>query len=167
MVPISWDKVITALNPWNRLRAVLCSCRLLSLAVMLRWENVILKIALAILYWWYFAIWTICMFQPIIRDRGRTKPRNTWMDGYIWEAVNSGRQAAWPTMRWEDSGQTPRRGGMEDVHTSIQDIRRKYIILLHVRIVVYLTRNEYWMSLCLVTKFHSLRLLLHSELFWF
>ena len=53
---MSCDSVITALNPWNLLSAELCSCLFLSLAVMLRWEKVILKMALAIRYWWYCSL---------------------------------------------------------------------------------------------------------------
>ena len=71
-----------SLQPWNFFSAVLCSCRLLSLAVMLRWVNVILNMTLAILNWWYLAIWTMRRFQPIIRDIGNTTPITTWMTGY-------------------------------------------------------------------------------------
>ena len=74
-----------SLQPWNFFNAVLCSCRLLSLAVMLRWVNVILNMTLAILNWWYFAIWTMWRFQPIIRDIGNTTPVTTWITGYTWK----------------------------------------------------------------------------------
>ena len=95
MVPISWEKVMMALTPWNLLRAELCSCLFLSLAVMLRWEKVILKIALAILYWWYLAILTILRFHPIMKETGRTTPTRVCSRGYTREEVKVGWHPAW------------------------------------------------------------------------
>ena len=77
-------------------RSIFFSWRRLSLAVIFKWENVILKIALAIRYWWYFAILTIFMFQPIIIDIGTTTPTTTWMIGNIFDSENNGEQADWP-----------------------------------------------------------------------